>query len=874
MTRKAGYRGWLGTVLGVLLLLAGAREAHAVTHQWHLTVGSWNLMNLGNKKVTFPNGNERVNLLTRMGGIAGAYDILIFQEVLQDGSPLTAHLANYLPAGYLCNHVSAATGRAGRPERYVICNIPNNATGAIAVTAWTDYAATGNNYGAADGTMRPAQNVWMRPPVIARITFTPDDSYFNAVVFDIYTIHAKPAYGTSANARPPGTVALAPNNSVVHYELQAVENNLSPGTKRMLIGDLNGDCTYYPVAYRGTDFTAIAGWSWYVNYGQRTNTAVGAGCGYDRIILNQSLNADYEIHGIDYDHYDSTTREDNRRVSDHYPVWVRLGQTVDVVAQPSLLVAQNLPVTEANKKRKFVTTDTPKATGQRLKVAAANAKLFITAYDISRNYKSNFTYTLTDVRGAPTPVSTDADGNLVQSVSWASPPAGAYVYVFDANGDGKFSLADGDFANEAVEADILVTASNAGHNDLVTLDDNMNLRDVFDLAQARNVYALAKNLPANTNGYLYIVSNKLLRDAGYVTWEAARQANINLATYSIPIGLADSGLIDTSTIALDKLRTPIKTTDTGELFLSAWPRPGQLMNASVNYRPPPQSAFDPAFAGSGDPPASADDVDVVGDVCENAYNSRSANFVLACNVGFSFSNYYGSAFTLVLDMNSDGLLGPNDPIGTRDIGDMTLYFAPPGVTSLGPNANGNPAVSEYKEYLSRALSVQLAAGNSYDDETQKASIRYACGPTLSKKAFQDWIVTDARTGFRVLERAAYQSQRSPATGLYQFDQTYINGYTTNGTNICMSGNEATYSGDVNVQNGSNVTVVTNKATIENATVTSNDSTLCWAGVNTTAAVPLAVGAYSSFATAGTGFLVGLAGWATIEIGGVFACGLP
>lgn len=847
---------------------AAAAQQGTTYHSWALTVGSWNLMNFSLSKATYPAGGDRVNLLTRMGAIAGGYDIIVFQEVLQTGASVTAHLVNYLPAGYACNHVSAPSGRVGRQERYVICAPPANAAGTIAIAPLTDCSTTGVAYLAADGTMQPAANVWMRPPIIATVTYTPNDPTFAPVTFSLYTNHTKPAYGHSAQARPPGTVAGAPNSSSVHYELRAIEQNLAAGANKMLIGDLNADCASYPVGYRGTD---LAAWTWHVNYGQRTNTAVGTACAYDRILLNGGLSAYYQNHGVNYDHFGNATTLDGKRVSDHYPVWVRLGQAT-VKAAPALTASASAPVTQANKRRKFARTDTVHSTGTQLLPSATSAQFYITSYTTARNYKSNFAYPLTDVRGAPTPVTTDADGGLNQTVSWSNPEAGAYVFVFDANGDGRFSLADGDFANYATQADILVTESSTGHNDLVTLGDNMVLRDVFDLAQAYNIYALAKNLPANLEADAYIVSDRLLAEAGYRSWERARADRIALAPYAIPIQLADAGVIDTSRLTDADRKQSFRSNSEGEVFFSAWPRPGQLMNASVNYQAPPASAFDPAFAGEGDPPASPDDTDYDEDPCQNASSSKDDAFREACNLGFLFSNYYGNTFNLVFDLDGDGRLGPDDPVDTRDIGDMTAYFNGAGHDVLGPNANGDPAVSEYKEYLERALSVQLSDTDAYDQDTKAASGRYACGPELSKADFERWIAPDSQTGFRVLDDDAYHSERSNASALFQFDVAYLHDWSTDNVEQCISGGNLSYGGDMTSENQAHVTSVAQTHTFENAQVSSNNATQCWVAVEATAGTAIAVGAGSGFFTAGAGWLVGAAVAAGANLTGALACG--
>lgn len=839
------------------------------THEWYLKVGSWNLLNFSMAKATFDDGTERAHLLRRMGDIAGNYDIIVFQEVLQTGASVTQHLANYLPANYVCNRMSAASGRAGRQERYVICAPPANQWGAIAIAALTDYSTTGVNYLAANGTNQPAANVWMRPPVVARVTFTPNDNYFHPVVFDIYTIHTKPAYGRSASARPAGTVANAPNNSVVHYELRAVEQNLGAGANRMLIGDLNADCAFYSPQYRGQDFAA---WSWHVNYGQRTTTAVGSSCGYDKIILNAGLNAYRRATGVNYPNYSNVTRVDGRRLSDHYPVWIELFQQV-TTKKRTLVAAMTLPVSTANKQQKFITDDPVNIKGSSLAQSKASALLWVTAATTSRSYKSNFTYPLTDVRGEASPAPTDGNGDFIQTVTWQNPPTGAYTFVFDANGDGSFNKRDGDFANEDVEADIYVTSGAEGHNNLVTLGDNMVSRDVFSLAQAKNVYVVGRNLPVNFTGTAYIVSWKRLRASGYNDWSAARAAQVDLASISIPIQRAGEGMINTSTLTAADARQPFVTNPRGELFMSIWSKPAQLMNATVNYRTPPVADFSPGQAGDGDPPNDPNDTNFDDDPCSKAYYLGDPKLKSVCAFGFRFSDYYGTEFAVVLDVDGDGKLGLADPIDLRDIGDMTAYFAGPGAPVLGPGASGNSAVSEYKEYLSRALSVDLSSDNIYDQTTIAASTRYACGGLLSKAAFQKWIVPDAATGFRVLDETAYQEQRTPTSGLYQYDDAYFEGADFYNADVCLGGNNISYSGTVTASQGSNVTSVASVHRLDGATITGNGASLCFASVNATAGAALYVGAGTSFFTVGGSWLAGLAAAALIEVGGTIGCGL-
>ncbi len=888
--------GWIGRdaarglacIALVIVSISLAPTRVAAQAQWSLTIASWNLRNLSMCKATTrpgcravpPTGVNRVNLLTRMGGIAGQWDIVVFQEVLQTGASLTNHLAAFLPMfpGYNCTRVSMASGRRGRQERYVICAQPFNPTGAIALApGLIDYSAPGANYLAPDDSMQPPANVWMRPPVIATVTYTPHNPIFAPVTFQIYTIHTKPGYGYGANAYPPGSAVGATNNSSVFYELQAVERNLVGAPNQMVIGDLNADCASYPGYRRGTNFTAALNWHWYINYGQRTNTAPGTACAYDRIILNTPLNQYYRGHGVDYDHFNNTLRLDTQLVSDHYPVWVQLGE-VQVAPPPPVavpvLAAALAGVEPVTKRRKFNTDQSVSASGSGLASGISGAQFFVTSYNTSRNYKSNFSYPLADVRGAPTAVTTNTSGTIVEPVLWPSPGTGAYVFVFDANGDGKFSIEDGDFANYATQADILVTEPATGHNDLVTLGDNMVLRDVFDLSQAFNVYVLAKNLPASITGHAYIVSDLLLKNAGYTTWEQAVAAQIDLPEFSVPIQLADAGLITTATLTDDDRRQPFTSNSNGETFLSVWSKPAQLMNATINYQVPPDSVYQPEFAGTGDPPDSPDDTDYSGDPCQLAATSADDAFKQACNMGFLFTSTYGNTFNVVLDIDDNGILGPSDPIDLRDIGDMTTFFDQPGNTVMGPNANGNAAVSEYKEYLERALSVTLTPDNTYDQATKEASGRYACGPELSKEDFNTFIVPDSQTGFRVLDDNAYHNDRAHGSGLYQFGDVYLDNWSTaGGAKQCLSGNDMNYSGDVNATGGSTVVAVGDTHSFQNAQATADNSTLCWIAVEGVAAEAIVVGAGSGFFTLGTGLIVGAFVAAGANLVGAAACGI-
>lgn len=784
---------------------------------WRLNVASWNLLNFGDRKAGLPpHGPLHTQLLDRMATIVNQYEIVFIQEVLNAGGSVTTALAGRpAMAGYDCTHVSQPAGRAGRQELYALCYLANNGYGTIALNQFFDYL--GNNYTAVNGSIQTAQNVWMRPPVRANFTFTPNDASEPPITFNAYTIHTKPSYG--AQARPPGTPANALANTSTHNELAALEQNLAPGALRLVIGDLNADCASYPAMFRGADF---AGWSWRDHYGQPTNTAPASACGYDRSILNPALDAYYKRHGIHYDAYDNNTRPDGRRVSDHYLAWVELGADRRVKRR-RLMSSLATPVAGALPSRSFTVSTPAFFNGSGLPTAASAPLFFIVPYVQTRSFASFEPFPLDDVRGQPTPVTITSSGTFSADVQWAAPAEGAYNLVLDVNGDHEFDRADGDVVNHAQQIDVLVSTSTAGHNDVVTLGDNSQLRDLFSTTRAINVYLLAKNLPAGAQGTAYVVSTLLLRQAGYETWEEARRARVELGPLAIPVNAA-SGPLMVAAIPDELKKRPFVAASDGTLYTAVWERPATLSNVQVFTAPPPDPVYLPEYAGPGIPGGP--------DPCADAYQSTDENFQEVCNVGHLFAEYYGEQFNVVLDVNDDGRFDAGDKVDTRDIGDMRAYFAQSGHTTLGPGADGDPAVGEWKEYLSRALSlnVPLSPGDDYGPETEAASARYVCSEELPKSKFDGWIVPDSEIGFRLVPESAYVLERSQETGVYVYASGYLGNVTyAADTDVCLSAEELQVA-DISVGEGANVVMVSQEARVTDDITVSRNATYCMAAV--------------------------------------------
>lgn len=802
-------------VLFLTVSLSTAAVAVPGDGNWDITIASWNLLNLGPRKAGLPpHGPQNAALISRFAQIMSRYDIVFVQELLDTGTSLTTAIAqDPQMANYNCQTVSMASGRVGRQERYGVCY----ATARLALTHIYDWMAQPQAQGF--NSPQPPQNVWMRPPLRAFFTYTPQDG--TPYSFEVNVSHTKPAFG--ASGPPAGTPPNAPNNQSVYYELWGFERNTPGLGNTLVLGDLNSDCASYPVRDRNRNFQA--GWTWYINYGEKTNTAAGSDCAYDRLIFNTALNQKYRNHGI----YRTgiNVQLNGKRVSDHYLVWAEIGNRQ--LKRAALAVAAGTPV-QAKRARIFP----PAATGGApLLINSTNVpqaivtgpKLFIVAYDQTRYFGGNQTYPLVDVRGAPTPVTITSTGSFASDVTWPQPRAGSYTLVLDVNGDGKYIKAKGDIVNEANEIDFLVTDISTLHSDVVTVGDNAQLRELFSDELAVNIYAIARGLTAGADVDLYVVSDKLL-PAGFPGWAAARAAGtLNLPAVSVPVNVTHGPLMKPSVTKPNQVQTVTTGTD-GTLFTSVWKEPATLFNTAVLQTTPPVPDYKPEYA--------KDDIcdDTLGDFhdcdpCSNAWLSPDLNFRQVCNVWPAFTETYGTAFNVVIDANRNGIFDNGDLVDTHDIGDITAWLQ--NHAALDASADGNPAVGEYKEYLDSKLNLAspLPPGNIYDEATKQASQRYMCsrGVPSSRLAV---LREGAQVGFQVLAQNSYAHVRQYGSGLVVFEDAFLKDVSVAGSSVlCMNATDLTVNGFTSPQ-PARTTVQASNITVTGDVRASNGSTVCLA----------------------------------------------
>jgi hypothetical protein len=761
-------------VIALLFLASSARGAPG-DGNWSIRIASWNLLNFGLRKAGLPpHGPLRANLIARYAQKMSQYDIIFVQELLNDGTSLTNAVANDPQmAAYDCHTVSEPSGRAGRPERYGLCY----ATARLVLNNTFDWVNP-QAASAFNGTQQVPQNVWMRPPLLASFTYTPADG--EPYTFEVTTSHTKPAFG--AGGPPHGTPRNAANNDSVYYELWGIEHNPSAPANMVILGDLNADCTSYPAARQGLNFTLANGWTWYVNYGEKTNTALGSDCAYDRFILNAALNQKYRDYGID--RTGINVMVDGKRVSDHYLVWLEIGNRQR--KRTALVAGLDTPV-DQNSQRMFA----PRVKRIRFNATGVSRspvrppKLFVLAYDQSRHFTGNQKWPLTDVRGMPTPVTITSTGTFATDVMWQQPTSGAYSLVLDVNGDGFYDKSDGDVANSDDEIDFLISDPALAHSDIVTIGDNAQLRELFNAAGAQNIYAAARGLASFSDVDVYVASTALL-PADFTGWEAEKaKGTLDLPTVSVPINVLRAPVLLLNLGKADKLQT-VRTGADGRLFANVWRQPSTLFDAAVLNAIPPTPDYKPSYAI--DCPDNESDVSC--DPCQFAYASTDANFRAVCNVWPSFSDTYGTSFNIVIDANRNGRLDNGDLVDTHDIGDITTWLA--SHTSLDASANGNPAVGEYKEYLESKLNLTppLPPGNTYDAATQQASQRYMCSPGVPATRVSV-LRSGSQVGFQILGADAYTRQKQFGSGVQQYDVAYLDDVSVaEASQVCMNAMDA------------------------------------------------------------------------------------
>jgi len=456
-------------------------------------------------------------------------------------------------------------------------------------------------------------------------------------------------------------------------------------------------------------------------------------------------------------------------------------------------------------------------------VAAATAALYVTSYDKDVDFRGNRIIPLTDVRGAPTPV-TLRNGAFVTPPAWSAPVSGAYKLVLDVNGDGKYVKADGDVANLDGEIDFLVSDSATGHGSVVTRGDNGQLRELFNEASAHNVYAEARMLPPSSKVDVWVVSTKLL-PATFPGWAAAiRQGTLNLATVSAPVNVT-AGPLMLGQITPAQQKQTVTTAPDGTLFPAVWRMPATLFEMAALTQLPPPATYD----FSGDLCASLGR-DEECDPCAAAPGSNDPNFRAACNVWPTFSDHYGHEFNVVIDVNRNGILDGPDVVDTHDIGDISAWLAAHPV--LDASANGNPAVGEWKEYLDAKLNltVPLPPGNTWDAATSAASLNYFCAPSVAA-ARLPLLTEGSQVGFVILDQTEYLKSKTLAGGVLRYDEAVLDDATlAAGTSTCLIADKLTLK-NLTAPAPANTTIRSHAIDITGDLRAARGSTVCMAAEN-------------------------------------------
>lgn len=227
-------------------------------------IASWNVQTYGDTKAS----NQ--TLVRDILRVVSLYDVLILQELRdKDGSAMSV-LCDSLQ-GYTCYNSSRA-GRGSSKEQYLVF-----VRDGVEIGGFVDLAQDESQY-----------DFWERPPYMFWVSHGGSN-------VTILTSHIRP--------------------SDAELEIDALERLVAERftftASFLLMGDLNADCAYYDEENR--DFTQ---WNWVIENSADT-TVSQTDCAYDRIIATPSVSIlQFGIlkEGI------------YSRLSDHYPVWVDIGE--------------------------------------------------------------------------------------------------------------------------------------------------------------------------------------------------------------------------------------------------------------------------------------------------------------------------------------------------------------------------------------------------------------------------------------------------------------------------------------------------------------------------------------------------------------------
>jgi len=818
---------------------------------WEVTVASWNILNFGTSKAYYnkdPNV-PRTQLLDKIAEISAPYDIVFFQEILQDWNDVfPAAIATRLPE-FTCALIGPELGWAGRKEYYAVCAKPDNAT---VESIMLGVASTANQCmgGGVCNYVEPAtgqptcpRKIWMRPPGVANVTIIPKDDP-TPRIFTLIVNHLKPSYNRSylpgggknpvtpnwyPAARPPGFPAPPAGaarwpleTAAVYYELQAINANagVMPGASAntIILGDLNADCAYLPPYLKNAALPI--GWNWLITDATNTGRVLAAGgtteagtaCTYDRFILNAGAQQ-YDRGKEAVFRTGIANRLNGKQISDHYLIHMTLGEQRNKKRSAAgMLVAVADGVAEAAvKKRRTGQTKSLGLDGQGVSISPAPATpyFFVTQAAQGLVYAGSAHIPLHDVRpDGPTPVTIQPDGTLIaiyptqHPLSWTidDQTQGTFKFVLDANGDGYFDADENDLVNSPTGYDFLVYADQDVVLDapIGEIGDNGRTRDFFSAGQADGVYTLSESvtLPSWSQGLVdvYIVSDKLLKQVypWFTTWaEALGDEGIVLNNRGVTVPFRHVGPItDPTGLPAHEFVSQLQVASDGSLFFNAWDTIEDLMRTTVTVtNPPPPPATIPTEYDD-------DMIAIVGDGCATLTPGVTVDvtwnaFVAACKGANTFADYYGNAFNVVFDTNLNGVFDDTDMVDAADTSALAGWFQ--SHATLGPSSGASATViTQYQNILLSKLnypsSIAITKG-TYDTATAGMSIVQFCEAELTRDTFNERVVPEAQVGFVVLDETEYQIDRAHR----RYVNMELSGVTYDGTDDgCLYAEETVY----------------------------------------------------------------------------------
>lgn len=394
-----------------------------------------------------------------------------------------------------------------------------------------------------------------------------------------------------------------------------------------------------------------------------------------------------------------------------------------------------------------------------------------------------------------------------------------FDYLIDMNGDGLFSVGEGDFTpfphtaelfvDEPTSQPVQTVHSRGKYTDSfapdggsgIYLRTQVPLSSTIQVGSPVDIYVMEKrdtpwsNLKSACNGTAKEVCQTFLPDG--------QTGQLG----SVPVNAALSHIVDyqPATPSLANYKTTALVQNNGFVFAPIISNVGNLANATVQ--------------------------------------KNGANML--------FSKAYGSLFNVVVDVNRDGKFNSGDLIDSYNVDELTNFFNATPNIALNQTVLDTNVVKEWQSYLSYRLGDRsLVSDGVFGAETAAATYFYTCengmGGELSRDFFQKYIAPTvgadhmqlADVGFRILD--SFDRLRTVATanevpkrldnlGGSDVRLTHVNGFcasisdnvrlndvtlSTSTDIVLNAGKKVVHSGSLNIDTSSSFCSVSNTIEIQ------------------------------------------------------------